>query len=40
MRVFILYTEEAIGKNLTFEEGEYPFDESLGRFGGFLIYLN
>jgi|GEM_PF-1486947 hypothetical protein len=37
---FILYTEEAIGRNLTFEAGEYPFDETLGSFGGFRIYLN
>ena len=37
---FIIYTEEAIGRNLIFEEGEYPFDETLGSFGGFRIYLN
>ena len=37
---FTFNVEEAIGKNLQFNEGEYPFDESLGEFGGFRIYLH
>lgn len=37
---FTLNTEQEIGQNITFEEGEYPFDEMLGSHGGFRIYLN
>lgn len=28
------------GKKLTFHNGNYSFDKSLGNFGGYRIYLN
>ena len=37
---FILNVEEKIGKNLTFKRGSYNFDNNLGNYGGFRIYLD
>lgn len=36
---FTLNIKEALGKNLNFNEGEYPYNKSIGEYGGFRIYL-
>ena len=37
---FEINTKEAIGKNLIFKQGQYPFINDLGNFGGYRIYLD
>ena len=37
---FELNVQEAISRNLTFNQGDYPFNTSLGKFGGYRIYLD
>ena len=37
---FIIYSHEYSGTDLIFSAGEYPFDITLGDFGGYRIYLN
>lgn len=37
---FELDVEEAISRNLTFNQGDYSYDDSLGEFGGYRIYLD
>ena len=32
--------EDAISQNLTFNQGDYGYDGSLGEFGGYRIYLD
>lgn len=36
----ILYTASYMGHDHTFQQGSYSFDESLGDFGGYKIYLD
>jgi len=37
---FVVNTLPAIGKDLTFNEGDYLFDRNMGDFGGIRIYLD
>lgn len=37
---FMLDTSLAIGKDLTFSEGDYVFNRQLGEFGGIRVYLD
>lgn len=37
---FELDVQGAISRNLTFNKGDYPFDETKGDFGGYRIYLD
>lgn len=37
---FELNVKNAISKNLTFNQGDYSYDNSLGEFGGYRIYLD
>jgi hypothetical protein len=37
---FELEVEDAISQNLTFNQGDYGYDNSLGEFGGYRIYLD
>lgn len=37
---FELDVQAAISRNLTFNEGDYPFNNNLGEFGGYRIYLD
>tara|TARA_B110000114_G_scaffold78488_1_gene83171 strand:+ start:188 stop:733 length:546 start_codon:yes stop_codon:yes gene_type:complete len=37
---FELEVEDAISQNLTFNQGDYSYDDSLGEFGGYRIYLD
>ena len=37
---FELEVEDAISQNLTFNQGDYGYDGSLGEFGGYRIYLD
>jgi hypothetical protein len=37
---FNLDVKKAISRNLTFHQGKYSFDSSLGNFGGYRIYLD
>ena len=37
---FAVTMPKSFGKNLIFKKGEYTFDESLGKFGGYKIYLD
>ena len=36
---FELNVEDEISQNLTFNQGDYVYDNSLGEFGGYRIYL-
>ena len=37
---FELDVQSEISQNLTFNQGDYPYDSSLGEFGGYRIYLD
>lgn len=37
---FELNVQRAVGQNLTFHQGNYNFEDSLGKFGGYRIYLD
>lgn len=37
---FELNVQLAVGQSLTFHQGNYNFDDSLGKFGGYRIYLD
>ena len=37
---FELNVQQAIGQNLTFHQGNYTFNYSLGEYGGYRIYLD
>jgi len=37
---FELKVEDVISQNLTFNQGDYHYDNSLGEFGGYRIYLD
>jgi hypothetical protein len=37
---FEMNVQQAVGCNLTFHKGNYFFNDSLGKFGGYRIYLN
>jgi len=37
---FELNVKSEISQNLTFNQGDYPYDDSLGEFGGYRVYLD